>query len=118
MYWVCPFQPIAVILFLGRPGSPGLPGQKGNAGVGSIGQKGQGGPPGLPGEPGRIGPPGPNGSPGLPGKYDTLGSQQYGHYFADNIFRLIILFESCFILLQISLKFILKGVINNRPALV
>ena len=37
--------------------------------------------------------------------------------FAD-IFKLVSLYENCFILIQISVKFIHKGPVNNEPALV
>ena len=38
--------------------------------------------------------------------------------FADDIFKLIFLFENCYILIKISLKFVLRGLINNKPVLV
>ena len=38
--------------------------------------------------------------------------------FADNIFKRIFLNENVKILIQISLKFVSKGSIDNKPALV
>ena len=43
---------------------------------------------------------------------------QYGRHFADNIFRCIFMNEKFCILIQISLKFVPKGPIDNSPALV
>ena len=43
---------------------------------------------------------------------------QNGHCFADNVFRCIFMNEKFFILIQISLKFVPKGPIDNEPALV
>ena len=37
-------------------------------------------------------------------------------YFADGIFKCIFLNENCFILIQISLKFVPEGPINDNPA--
>ena len=39
-------------------------------------------------------------------------------HFADNIFKVIFFSENCCILTQIPLKFVHKGPINNKPALV
>ena len=39
-------------------------------------------------------------------------------YFADDIFRYIFMNEKFFILIKISLKFVPKGPIDNKPALV
>ena len=41
-----------------------------------------------------------------------------GQHCADNIFKLIFLYENCSIWIRISLKFVPKGVINKNPALV
>ena len=43
---------------------------------------------------------------------------QNGHHLADNIFRIIFLYENCWIFIQISLMFIPKGLINNKHILV
>ena len=43
---------------------------------------------------------------------------QNGHHFADNIFRCIFVNETICILIQISLKFVPKGLIDNMWALV
>ena len=43
---------------------------------------------------------------------------QNGHHFADNIFKHIFLNENVKISMQISLKFVPKGPIDNKPALV
>ena len=43
---------------------------------------------------------------------------QNGRYFADNIFKLILLSENCVISIEISLKFIPKAPINNNRPLV
>ena len=44
--------------------------------------------------------------------------RQNGHNFADNILKLLFLYENCCILIQISLKFLSKGAINIMPSLV
>ena len=49
---------------------------------------------------------------------NTLRPEQNGRYFADDIFKRIFLNENELISLKISLKFVLKGPINNIPALV
>ena len=41
-----------------------------------------------------------------------------GHHFPDDIFKWIFLNENVWISINISLKFVLKGPINNIPALV
>ena len=41
-----------------------------------------------------------------------------GRHFLDDIFRCILLNENVYISITISLKFVLKGPINNIPALV
>ena len=43
---------------------------------------------------------------------------QNGHHFADDIFKCISMNEVFCILIRISLKFVPKGVIGNKPALV
>ena len=37
--------------------------------------------------------------------------------FADNIFKFIFLYQNCFILIQISLKYVLIGPINDKASL-
>ena len=49
---------------------------------------------------------------------NTLGQRRYGHYFTNDIFKCIFFNENDGILTNISLKFILKGQINNISALV
>ena len=49
---------------------------------------------------------------------NTLRPKQNGRHFADDIFKCIFLIENEWMSLEISLKFILKGPINNIPALV
>ena len=49
---------------------------------------------------------------------NTLRPRQNGRHFADDIFKCIFLNENVWISLQISLKFVPKGPINNIPALV
>ena len=49
---------------------------------------------------------------------NTLRPRQNGRHFPDDIFKCIFLNENVWILLQISLKFVPKGPINNIPALV
>ena len=50
--------------------------------------------------------------------FNTLRLRQNGHHFLDDIFKCIFLNENDWILIKISLKFVLKGPINNIPALV
>ena len=50
--------------------------------------------------------------------FNTLRSRQNGRYFADDIFKCILLNENVWIPIKISLKFVPKGPINNNPALV
>ena len=50
--------------------------------------------------------------------FNTLRPGQNGHYFADNISKSILLNGHCYILIQISLKFVPKGSIDNKPTLV
>ena len=48
----------------------------------------------------------------------TLGPQQNGRHYADDIFKLIFLYEKCYILIRISLKIVPKGPIDNNSTLV
>ena len=50
--------------------------------------------------------------------FNTLRPRQNGHHFADDIFKCIFLNENVWIPINISLKFVPKGQINNIPALV
>ena len=50
--------------------------------------------------------------------YNTLRARQHGRYFADDISKCISLNENVQISNKISLKFVLKGPINNVAALV
>ena len=54
----------------------------------------------------------------LHGRINTLRPRQNGRHFADDIFKCIFFNENVWISLKISLKFVLKGPINNIPALV
>ena len=47
----------------------------------------------------------------------ALRPKQNGQYFADDIFKHIFLNENYDIFIQISLKFVPRGPINNIPAL-
>ena len=47
---------------------------------------------------------------------NTLRLRQNGCYFADYIFRVIFLNENWCILIQMSLKFVPKGSVDNKPA--
>ena len=49
---------------------------------------------------------------------NTLRPTQYGRHFPDDIFKWIFLNENVWISIEISLKFVPKGQINNIPALV
>ena len=51
-------------------------------------------------------------------KFNTLKSRQNGCHFPDYICKWIFLNENISIAIKISLKFVLKGPINNIPALV
>ena len=51
-------------------------------------------------------------------RFDTLRSRQNGRHFADGIFKSIFWNENCLIMIQISLKFVPKGPIDNMQALV
>ena len=50
--------------------------------------------------------------------FNTLRPGQNRHHFPDDIFKLIFLNENVWISINISLKFVPKGPINNIPALV
>ena len=50
--------------------------------------------------------------------FNTLRPRQNGRYFADDTFKLIFFNENVGISIKISLKFIIKGPINNIPAMV
>ena len=49
---------------------------------------------------------------------NTLRPRQNGRHFADDTFKRIFVYENVKILIEISLKFVPKGPINNIPALV
>ena len=49
---------------------------------------------------------------------NTLRPKQNGRDFADDMFKCIFLNENIWIPIEISLKFVPKGSINNNPALV
>ena len=51
--------------------------------------------------------------------YSHIEAEKWnGRHFAVDIFKCIILYENCCILIQISLKFVWKGPVNDKPALV
>ena len=50
--------------------------------------------------------------------FNTFRQRQDGHHFPDDIFKWVILNENVWISLNISLKFVPKGPINNIQALV
>ena len=50
--------------------------------------------------------------------FNTLRPRQNGRHFADDTFKRIFVNENVIILIEISLKFVPKGPINNIPALV
>ena len=54
---------------------------------------------------------------GLDG-FNTLRPRQNGRHFADDIFKCIFLNENVWIPIEISLKFVPKGPVDNIPALV
>ena len=58
----------------------------------------------------------PKSTPGVP-SVNTLRRRQNGRHLADNIFGCIFLNGNVRISINISLKFVLKGEINNIPAL-
>ena len=49
---------------------------------------------------------------------NTLRPRQHGRHFPDDIFRCIFLNENIWIAINISRSFVLKGLIDNIPALV
>ena len=49
---------------------------------------------------------------------NTLGPRQHGRHFAGDTFKRIFLNENVIISINISLRFVPKGPINNIPALV
>ena len=49
---------------------------------------------------------------------NTLRPKQNGRHFADDIFKCIFLNENVWIPIKFSMKFVLKGPINNIPSLV
>ena len=55
---------------------------------------------------------------GFSGIFNTLRPRQNGRHFPDDIFKWIFLNENVWISIKISLKFVLKGPVNNIPALV
>ena len=50
--------------------------------------------------------------------YNPLRLRQNGCHFADDIFNVVFLYENCYILIQISLKCVAKGLVNKNWALV
>ena len=52
------------------------------------------------------------------GNFNTLRPREIGRHSADDIFKCIFLNENMWIPIEISLKFVPKGPINNIPALV
>ena len=54
----------------------------------------------------------------IQGFFNTLRLRQDGRHFADDILKCIFLNENVWIPIEISLKFVLKGTIDNIPALV
>ena len=50
--------------------------------------------------------------------FNTLRPRQNGHHFPDDIFKCIFLNENVILSIEISLKFVPKGPINNMSALV
>ena len=50
--------------------------------------------------------------------FNTLRPRQDGRHFADDIFKCVFLNEDIWISINISLRFVTKGPINNIPALV
>ena len=55
---------------------------------------------------------------GRPQKFDTLRPRQNVRHFPDDSFKWIFLNENAWISIEVSLKFVPKGPINNIPALV
>ena len=52
------------------------------------------------------------------GNFNTLSPRQNGRHFPNDIFKLIFLNENVWISIDISLKFVPKGPINNIPTMV
>ena len=50
--------------------------------------------------------------------FNSLRPRQNGRHFADDTFNCIFLYENVIVSIRISLKFVLKGPIDNIPALV
>ena len=50
--------------------------------------------------------------------FNSAPPRQNGYHFADDIFRCIFVYEKFRIFIQISLKFVRKGLIDNKAALV
>ena len=50
--------------------------------------------------------------------FNTLRPRQNSRHFPDDIFKCVFLNENVWISIEISLKFVSKGQINNNPALV
>ena len=50
--------------------------------------------------------------------FNTLSPRQNGHHFADVIFKSIFLNENYCILIEISVKCVPRGTVNNKPSLV
>ena len=51
-------------------------------------------------------------------RHHAMGSRQNGWHLLHGIFKCIFFNENCFILIQISVKVVPSGSINNNPALV
>ena len=49
---------------------------------------------------------------------NTLGPRQNGRHFTDDIFKCIVVNKNIWIPIEILLKFVAKGPINNVPALI
>ena len=49
---------------------------------------------------------------------NTLRLRQDGRHFADDIFTCIFFNENCYVLMKFLLKYVRKGPIDNKPALV
>ena len=45
----------------------------------------------------------------------TLKPSQYGHHFADDIFKFIFMYANCWILIKISMELVLNRFIGNKP---
>ena len=50
--------------------------------------------------------------------FNTLRPRQIARHFADDVFNFIFLYENRRVLIQISLKFVPRGPIDNKPVLV